>query len=129
MQWFTSTCTYSHSHKLVLGVFFCLFVFLGPHLWHMAVPRLEISSELQLSAYARATATRDLSRVCDLHHSSQQHRIFDPLSEARDRTHVLMDPSQIVNHRTRTGTPIYESFKPKWKNKTCGGIKFVLELL
>ena len=25
---------------------FCLFVFSGPHLWHMEVPRLEIQMEL-----------------------------------------------------------------------------------
>ena len=37
------------------------FVFLGPHPWHMAVPRLGIQSDLQLPAYARATATQDLS--------------------------------------------------------------------
>lgn len=29
-------------------------------------------SELQLQAYTTATATRDPSRICDLHHSSRQ---------------------------------------------------------
>ena len=48
------------------------------------VPRLGVESELQLPAYATATATQDLSRVFDLHHSSQQHRMVNPLSEARD---------------------------------------------
>ena len=42
-------------------------------------------------AYATTTATRDLSSVCDLHHSSWQHRILNPLSEAGERTCVLMD--------------------------------------
>ena len=74
----------------------CVCVFLGPHLRHMEVPRLGVKSELQLSACA--TATRDPSRVCDLHHSSQQHQILNPLSEARDQTHVLMDASQDGNH-------------------------------
>ena len=37
----------------------------------------------------------DLSSICDLHHSSRQHRIPNPLSEARDRTHDLMDTSWI----------------------------------
>ena len=46
----------------------------------MEVPRLE--SELQLLAYA--TATQDLSRVCDLQHSSWQCQLLSPLSEARD---------------------------------------------
>ena len=35
------------------------FYFLGPHLWHMEVPRLGIELELQLPAYA--TAMPDLS--------------------------------------------------------------------
>ena len=38
---------------------FC-FVFLGPHLWHMEVPRLGVELELQLPAYTTATATPDL---------------------------------------------------------------------
>ena len=43
------------------------------------------------SAYATATATQDLSHVYDLHHSSQQRRILNPLSKARDGTCVLID--------------------------------------
>jgi len=61
----------------------------------MEVPRLGVESELQLPAYATAIATQDPSRVCDLHHSSQQHQILDPLSEARDQTHVLMDTNWV----------------------------------
>ena len=41
-------------------------------------------SELLLPAYARATATPDLSHVCDLHHTSRQRRTLNPLSEAKD---------------------------------------------
>ena len=36
--------------------------------------------------------------VCDLHHSSQQPWIPNPLSEARDRTRILMDTSQVLTH-------------------------------
>ena len=61
----------------------------------MEVPRLGVKSALQLLAYTTATAIRDLSHVCDLHHSSQQHRIPHPLSEAKDQTLVLMDTGQI----------------------------------
>ena len=42
-----------------------------------------------------ATATPDPSHVYDLHHSSWQGQIPNPLSEARDRTHNLMDTSQV----------------------------------
>ena len=50
----------------------------------MEVCRLGVEWELQLPAYATATATPDLSHVCDLHHGSGQHQIFNPLIEARD---------------------------------------------
>ena len=51
--------------------------------------------ELQLQAFATATATRDPSKVFELHHGSQQCQTLNPLSKARDRTLILMDPSQI----------------------------------
>ena len=35
------------------------FLFSGLHLWHMEIPKLWIESELQLLAYATATAVRD----------------------------------------------------------------------
>ena len=83
----------------VLGlVGFFFFVFLGPHLWHMEVPRLGVESELQLPAYTTAPAPQDLSRVCDLHHNSQQPQIPNPLREARDQTRILMDTSQVHYH-------------------------------
>ena len=47
----------------------------------------------QVPAYA--TAMPDPSPVCDLHHSSQQRQILDPLSEARDGTCILMDTSWV----------------------------------
>ena len=64
--------------------FLGLFIFLGPHPWHVEVPRLGVELELQLLAYTTPTASRDLSLVCNLHHSSQQCRILNPLGEARD---------------------------------------------
>ena len=57
--------------------------FLGPHLWHIEVPRLGVESELQVPAYTTATATPDPSLICDLHHSSWQCQILNPLSEAK----------------------------------------------
>ena len=51
---------------------FFSFFFLGLHPLHMEVPRLGVELVLQLLAYTTATATADLSCVCDLHHNSQQ---------------------------------------------------------
>ena len=55
----------------------------------MEVPRLGVKSELQLLAYATASAMQDPSGVCDLHHSSWQRQIPDPLNEARNQTRIL----------------------------------------
>ena len=59
------------------------------------VPRLGVKSELQLLAYATATATQDPSRVCNLHHSLWQCPILNPLIKARDRTRILMGTSWV----------------------------------
>ena len=80
----------------IWGLFFL--VFLKSHLWrlrHMEVPRLGVKSELKLLAYTTATATQDLSCLSNLHHSSWQHWILNPLSEAKDQTSSFMDASQI----------------------------------
>ena len=68
--------------------YYCLFLRLHPR--HMEIPRLGVESELQLPAYTTATATLDPSHICDLHRSSQQRWILNPLSEARDQTRILM---------------------------------------
>ena len=79
--------------------------FLGPHPWHMEGPRLGVQLELQLWACATATATPRLICVCNLHHSSQQHRILNPLGEARDWTRNPMVPSRVCFHCAMMGTP------------------------
>ena len=47
----------------------------------------------------------DPSRVYDLHQSSRQRWILNPLSEARDRTHSLMVPNWIHFHCSTTRAP------------------------
>ena len=65
----------------------------------MEVPRLGVESELELLAYTTATATQVLSCLCDLHHSSRQCRILNPLSKVRDGTpESLWILVRFVNH-------------------------------
>ena len=71
------------------ALFFC-FSLLGPHLQHMDVPGLGLELELQLPADITATQMQDPSHVCDLG-CLRRRQIFNPLSEARDRTHILTD--------------------------------------
>ena len=75
--------------------FFFFFFFLRATSQHTEGPRLGVESELQLLAYATATATWDPSHICDLHHSSWQRWILNPLSKAGDQTCVLMDTSRV----------------------------------
>ena len=63
----------------------------------MEVSRLGVESQLQMLAYATATARPDLSCLCDLHHSLRQCWILKPLSKARDQTHILMDTSRVLS--------------------------------
>ena len=70
--------------------YFLSFVSLGPHPWHMQVPRLGVKS-----AYTTATAEPDSSHICDYTTAHGQRRIFNPSNEARNGTHVLMNTSQI----------------------------------
>ena len=71
------------------------FLSLSCFLRHMEVPRLGVESELELPAYTTATATWNPSHVCDLHHSSQQRWILNPLIEVKDQSCILMDTSQV----------------------------------
>ena len=59
----------------------------------MEVPVLGVKLELQLLPYATATAAWDWSCICDLYYSLEQTWILNPLSEARDRTRILVDIS------------------------------------
>ena len=55
----------------------------------MEVLKLGVKLELQLLACAIATAMPDLSRICDLCCSLWQPQMLNPLSKARDQTHIL----------------------------------------
>lgn len=73
----------------------------------MGVPRLGLKSELKLQAYTIDTAVPDRSLICDLHHSSQQHQILNPLSEARDWTCNIFILVRFVTCWVTMGIPIF----------------------
>ena len=75
--------------------YFILFLLFKATLVAYASSQAGVKLELQSLAYTPATAKWDPSLICYLHHSSQQHQILYPLSEARDRTHSLMDPNRV----------------------------------
>ena len=57
-------CSWSKDKYLFNFNFKFNFCLLGLHLWHMEVPSLGTESELQLPAYATATAMRDSNHIC-----------------------------------------------------------------
>ena len=61
------------------------------YLQHMEVHTLRVESELQLPAYTIAKATWDPSCIFNLHHSSWQCQILNPLREVRDQICIFMD--------------------------------------
>ena len=69
----------------------------------MEIPRLGAELEPQLPAYTIATATPDLSCICNLHSSLWQWQILNPLSKARDWTHIFMYTSQVLNLLSHNG--------------------------
>jgi len=101
-------------------LFFLIYIFRATP-WHMEVPRLGVELELQLPAYTTATATRGLNHVWNLHYSSRQLQILNPLSRARDQTCVLMDTGQVHYHWATRGTSCIVSFKCtiNWLSYTC----------
>ena len=77
----------------------------------MEVPRLGVESELQRPAYTTATATQDLSHVCDLHHSSWQRRILNPLNKAGMEPASLRILVSFLFCWATAGTPSGTSFE------------------
>ena len=90
----------------------------------MEVSTLGVESEPQLLAYTTTTttATPDVSRISDLHHSSWQHPILNPPSETRDQTHILMDPSRVRYHGATTGASRWYSFLSHLPDRSSEGI-------
>ena len=86
----------------------CPFIFFSVRVTPEAYGSFQARSQLEsrLPAYATDTAMPDLSCILNLHHSSQQHRILNLLSEARDPTRVLMDTCWVFNPLSRNGNSL-----------------------
>ena len=82
---------------------FFLFAFLELNLWHMEVPRLGGESELGAASLHHSHSTSGIRATCNLHCSSGQCWILNPPSKARDRTHILLDTSQVHTPLSHNG--------------------------
>ena len=98
-------------HRFLCPFCIYLFIYLGRlHLQHREVPGLGVQSEPQLPAYTTAMAMMDLSHICDLYCSLRQCQILNPLREARDRTHILMHTSRVLNLLSHSGNSFFLKF-------------------
>ena len=95
-EWWKGPSNIIVSLRLIF-TFFKIFGFLGPHLQHMEVLGLRTERGLHLPAYTTAIVMWNPGHDCDLHHSSRQCRILNPLSKARDQTSILMDTNWVLN--------------------------------
>ena len=81
------------------------FVFLGPHPWHIELPKLGVKSTVAAGLNHSYGNSSSEPCICNLHHSWWQRQILTPLSKARDHTCTLTDASQICFHWATTGSP------------------------
>jgi len=85
--------TYQLGKALFIYFIIIIIIIFGLCLFRVA-PMVYGSSQAR-GRIGAVAAMPDPSHVCDLHHSSRQCRILNPLSEAKDQTQVLMDASQV----------------------------------
>ena len=91
-----------------------------PLVYGSSQARVGVESELWLLTSATAKATRDPSHICNLYHSSWQRQILNPLSEARDRTCILIGASWIHFLWATMGTPLFTlDMIPSLPSKSC----------
>ena len=107
--------------KCPMFSFFFFFVRAAPMAYGGS--QLEVEPELQLPAYA--TAMPDPSRIYDLPHSSQQHLILNPLSEARDGTRKLMVTSWVHNPLSHNGNSLKCPMFPTHQ-KRCPSLLYLI---
>ena len=103
-----------------LTLVFCFLFFLVACLFR-AAPTAYGGSQIRSLIGAIAAGLRHSNPrselVCNPYHPSQQRRILNPLSKARDGTGNLMIPSWISFHCTTRGTPTLFFLVEKQTNK------------
>ena len=87
--------------------FFFFFFSLETHLWHMEVAWLGAESELQLPSTPQPQQCRMRATSSTYTKAHGNAWSFNPLSEARDQTHVLMDTSWAPNPLGHSGNFLY----------------------
>ena len=85
----------------------------------MDVLKLGVKLELQPWAYTTATATPDPSHVCDLHHSSRQHQIPNPLNEARYQSSWILVRFLTTEPQRELLQPFFYVFVPQIDTDSC----------
>ena len=90
---------------MVMTLFFLVFCLFRAAPVAYGVPRLGVESELELPAYTTTSATWDPSHVCNLHHSSWECWILNPLIEPGIKPASSWILVGFVNHWAMMGIP------------------------
>ena len=99
--------TLSHRSLICFLFFFCFFFFF---LLFRATSMAYGTSKARGPIRA-VTAMPDMSHICTLYQSSQQHRILNWLRKARDWTHIIVDTSWDYNLLSHNGnSPLFFKF-------------------
>ena len=86
------------------GDFFSSSFFFNGHSYTILSSQAKGRIRAEAAGLFHSHSNTDPSCICNLHHSSQQGQILNPLSEARDRTHILMmRTSQVLNLLSHNG--------------------------
>ena len=80
-----------------------------------------VKSELQLQAYATATARPDPSRICDLRHSLWQHPILDPVSKVSVEPPSSWILVSLLTPEATLETPRLPSLQAQWDFRVSSG--------
>ena len=113
----------SHQYMVIFSFvlqcfFFLSFLpFLGLLHGHMEVPRRGVQSKLWQPTYTTTTAMWDPNHVCNLHHSSWQCQVPNPLARPGVEPTTSWFLVRFVNHWAMMGTPIHGYWNNFWTNE------------
>ena len=86
---------YSSSRYLYCSIFFSGLFRAAPMKYGSSQARDPVEAVAASLDHSHSNAGSDPSCICNLHHSSRQHQILNPVIKARDRTRILTDTSWI----------------------------------
>ena len=83
----------------------------GPHLPGKAIKVIFFSFTQNSVSVFQFSISRQAAFQQYLHHSSQQHQIFNPPRKARDQTRILMNTNHVIDPLNHKGNSLVYFYK------------------